>query len=154
LLSADRFLDYRTFSCRKMKWQAHDFKREQEVGEDDGSVDTEDFGGGDGDFGGECGPLADFEQGMLLADGAILGHVASSLAHEPHGSAIDRLGFAGANEDGIGSGHEAINVAFLRVACALASGSCARLRMGNPERLRRRTAGPRSRGRECLWRRE
>src|SRR5580700_11189843 len=50
---------------------------------------------------------------MLLANGAILGHVASSLAHEPDGSALDGLGFTGANEDGIGRRHEPITVAFL-----------------------------------------
>jgi hypothetical protein len=43
---------------------------------------------------------------MLLANGAVLGHVASGLAHEPDGSSIDGLGFAGANEDGIRRGHD------------------------------------------------
>ena len=97
-----------------MKGQAHDFERKQEVGEDDGGVDAENFSGGDGDFGGDCGLLADFEQGMLLANGAVLGHVASGLAHEPDGSAIDGLGLAGANEERIGRGHELFTVAFLR----------------------------------------
>src|SRR5258708_2097052 len=50
---------------------------------------------------------------MLLANGAVLGHVASSLAHEPDGSALDGLGFAGANEDGIGRRHEPTTLAFL-----------------------------------------
>src|SRR5713226_6386117 len=50
---------------------------------------------------------------MLLANGAVLGHVASSLAHEPDWSAVDGLGFAGANEDGIGRGHEPTTLAFL-----------------------------------------
>jgi len=51
---------------------------------------------------------------MLLADGAVLGHVASGLAHEPDGSAVDRLGLAGTNEDGIRGGHEPFTVAFSR----------------------------------------
>ncbi len=102
---ADGLLDDRTFSGGKMEGQAHDFERKQKVGEDDGGVDSEKFGGGDGDFGGEFGLLADFEQGMLLANGAVLRHVASGLAHEPDGSTVDRLRFAGANEDGIGSRH-------------------------------------------------
>ena len=38
---------------------------------------------------------------VLLADGAVLGHVASGLAHEPDGSAVDGLRFAGADEAGI-----------------------------------------------------
>src|SRR6266478_6772664 len=50
---------------------------------------------------------------MLLANGAVLGHVASSLAHEPDGSSLDGLGFAGANEDGSGRGHEPTTLAFL-----------------------------------------
>jgi hypothetical protein len=51
---------------------------------------------------------------MLLANGAVLGHVASGLAHEPDGSAVDGLGFTGPNEERIGGGHEPITVAFLR----------------------------------------
>ncbi len=89
-----------------MKGQAHDFERKQEVGEDDGGVNLKDFGGRDGDFGGERGLLADFEQGMLLANGAVLGHVASGLTHEPDRSSLGGLGLAGANEDGIGRGHD------------------------------------------------
>jgi hypothetical protein len=49
----------------------------------------------------------------LLANRAILGHVASGLAHEPDRSAVDGLGLTGANEKRIGRGHEPINVAFL-----------------------------------------
>ena len=63
-----------------------------------------------------CGLLADFEQRILLADGAILGHVASGLAHEPDGRAVDGLSLAGANEEGIRGGHEPLNVAFFTVA--------------------------------------
>ena len=92
-----------------MKGQAHDFEREQEIGEDDGGVDAEKFGGGDGDFGGERGLLADFEQRVLLADGAVFRHVASGLAHEPDGSAVDRLRFTSVDESGIGSGHGALS---------------------------------------------
>jgi len=43
---------------------------------------------------------------MLLANGAILGHVASGLAHEPDGREVDGLRFTGANEAGIGGGHD------------------------------------------------
>jgi hypothetical protein len=97
-----------------MKRQAHDFERKEEVGENDGGVNAEDLSGGDCDFRGECGLLTDFQQRMLLANGAVLGHVASGLAHEPDGSAVARLGFAGANEDGIRGGHEPTTVALLR----------------------------------------
>jgi len=50
---------------------------------------------------------------MLLANRAILLHVAAGLAHEPDRSSIDRLRLAGAHEDGIGGGHEPITVALL-----------------------------------------
>jgi len=119
LLGADGFLDDRAFSRGEMKGQAHDFEWKQEVGEDDGGVDAEKFSGGDGDCGGERRILADFEQGMPFADGAILGHVSSGLAHEPHRGALDGLGFASANEDGLGCGHEATTVAFLQETQAL-----------------------------------
>ena len=45
-----------------MERQSHDLERQQEVGEDDGRVNAEKLGGGDGDFGGEFGLFADFEQ--------------------------------------------------------------------------------------------
>ena len=73
-------------------------KREQEVGEDDGCVDAEALGGGDGDFGGDFRGAADFEQGVVLADGHVLRHVAAGLAEEPDGGAVDGLAEAGTNE--------------------------------------------------------
>ena len=91
-----------------MKRQAHDFEREQKVGENDGGIDAEKFSGGDGDFGGERGILANLEQRVLLANGAVFGHVASGLAHEPDGRAVDWLRFTGADEIGIGGRHDSI----------------------------------------------
>ena len=58
-----------------------------------------------------CGLLADLEKRVLFADRAVLGHVATGLAHEPDGCAIDRLRLAGANEVGIRGRHEFLNVA-------------------------------------------
>ena len=127
---ADGLLDDRAFSGGKMKGQAHDFEREQEVGEDDGGVDAEKFGGGDGDFGGEFGLLADFEQRMLLANGAILGHVASGLAHEPDGSVVDGLRLAGADEGRVRGRHDRYDgpttLAFLAGVCPLTARSIVR----------------------------
>ena len=114
LRCAHWLLDDGALTGGEMKGQAHDLERKEEVGENDGGVDSKNFSGGDGNFGGECRLLADFEQGMLLADGAVLGHVASCLAHEPDRSAVDGLGLAGANEERIGRGHESFTVAFLR----------------------------------------
>ena len=111
-LAANRLLDHGTFARGKMKRKAHDFERQQQVGENDGRIDAQDFGSGDGDLGGERWSLADLEKRVLLADRAILGHVASGLPHEPDGRAVDSLRFAGANEAGIGSRHEVLTVAF------------------------------------------
>jgi hypothetical protein len=104
--SAHGLFDDGTFAGGKMERQSHDFEGKEKIGEDDGGVDAKKLGRGDGDFGSELGLLADFEQRMLLANGAVLGHVASCLAHEPDGSVIDGLRLAGADEVGIGSRHE------------------------------------------------
>ena len=46
----------------------------------------------------QLGRAAEGQQGVLLAERAVLGHVASRLAHEPHGRAIDGFAAAGAQE--------------------------------------------------------
>ncbi len=106
---ADRLFDHRPFAGGEMEGQAHDFERQQQVGEDDGSVNLEELGGGDGHFGRELRLLADFDQGMVLADVAILLHVAACLAHEPDRSGFDRKPLAGAHKEGIGSGHKQLS---------------------------------------------
>lgn len=88
----------RTFVGDELEVEAHGREREKEVGEDDGGVDAEVFGGGDGDLGGERGCAADFEERVFGADGAILRHVAAGLAEEPDGSAVNGPAEAGTNE--------------------------------------------------------
>ena len=78
--------------------QAHGLERQQQVGKDDGCVDAELFGGGDGDFGGEVGLLADFDQRVVFADVAIFLHVAAGLAQKPDRRAVDGLAQAGAEK--------------------------------------------------------
>ncbi len=104
-LGAQGSFDFRAFSGGEVKREAHDLEGEEEVGEDDGGIDSEKLGGGDGDLGGERGILADLDDGMALADGAVFGHVAAGLAHEPDGDGVAGLGFAGANEEGVRGGH-------------------------------------------------
>jgi len=103
---ADGLVDDRAFSVDELEVEAHGGEGEEEVGEDDGGVDTEALGGGDGDFGGDFGGAADFEEGVMLADGHVLGHIAAGLAEEPDGSAVHGLAEAGAHEaagsDGLG----------------------------------------------------
>jgi len=48
--AAHRPFNYRAFPCRKMKWQAHDFERQQQVCKNDGGIHLQNFGGGYGDF--------------------------------------------------------------------------------------------------------
>ncbi len=45
-----------------------------------------------------CGGAADFEQGVVAADGHVFGHIAAGLAEEPDGGAVDGLAEAGADE--------------------------------------------------------
>jgi len=74
---------------RKFKGQAHRLERQQQVGKNDGGVDSELFRGGDRDFGGDLGLLADFDKRMVLADVAVLLHVAARLAQKPDWGAVD-----------------------------------------------------------------
>ncbi len=102
---ADGLLDHRAFGGREVKGQAHDFQRKQQVGKDDGGVDPQSLGGRDGDFGGERGLLADFDEGVVLADFAVLGHVAARLAHKPDRCRVGGKTFTGTDEDRIGRRH-------------------------------------------------
>ena len=89
-----------------MKGQAHDFQRKQQVGKDDGGVDAQSLGCGDGDFGGQRGLLADFDEGVVLADFAVLGHVTSRLAHKPNRGRVGGKTFTSTDEERIGRRHE------------------------------------------------
>ncbi len=59
---ADGVVDYGAFAVDELEVEAHGGEGEQEVGEDDGGVDTEALGGGDGDLGGYAGGAADVEE--------------------------------------------------------------------------------------------
>ena len=102
------------FAGGEVKRQSHDFERQKKVGEDDGGIDLEDLGSFDGDLGRDLRLLADLDQGILLADGAVLRHVASRLAHEPDRSPFGGLGLGGANKERIRGRHEPSNLAFSR----------------------------------------
>jgi len=91
-------VDAGTLVGDELKVEAHGREWKQKVGEDDGCVDAETFGGGDGDLGGYIGCAAYVQQTVVTADGAILRHVAARLAEEPDGSAVDGLAKAGAKE--------------------------------------------------------
>ena len=59
---ADGLVDDWTFAVDEFEVEAHGGEGQEEVGEDDGSVYAEALGCGDGDFGGDVGGAADFEQ--------------------------------------------------------------------------------------------
>ena len=91
-------MDHGTLAGLEFEIEAHGLERQQQVGEDDRGVDAELLGGRDGDFCGELGLLADFHQRVVLADVAILLHVAAGLAQKPDRRAIDGAAQAGADK--------------------------------------------------------
>ena len=78
--------------------EAHGFGGDEDVGEDDDGVDAELAKGLKRDFDGEIGRFADFEEGVICADGAVFGEITASLTHHPHGKARESFATAGAPE--------------------------------------------------------
>ena len=95
---ADGMMDDRPLAGLELEVQAHRLQRQQQVGEDDGRVDAQLFRGGDGDLGGDLRLLADFDQRVVLADVAVLLHIAAGLAQKPDRRAVDGLAQAGAEK--------------------------------------------------------
>jgi len=77
---ADGAVDDGAFAGLEFEVEAHGLEGQQQIGKDDGGVDAKLFSGGDGDLRGQLGLLADFNQCVMLADLAILLHVAAGLA--------------------------------------------------------------------------
>ncbi len=102
---ANRLLDHRAFSGGEVEGQTHDFQGKQKVGKDDGGVDAQSLGSRDGDFGGDRGLLADFDKGVVLADFAVLGHIAARLAHKPDWGRVGGKTFTGTDEGRIRGRH-------------------------------------------------
>ncbi len=100
LEGAEGLVDDGALAVDELEVEAHGGERKEQVGEDDSGVDAEALGGGDGDLGGDGGRAADVEEGMVLADGHVLGHVATGLAEEPDGRAVDGLAETGSDEAG------------------------------------------------------
>ena len=63
---------------------AHGFEWQEDIGEENGGIHAE-TQGLEGNFEGELGGTAQFEERVFLAKGAVFGHIAARLAHEPYG---------------------------------------------------------------------
>ena len=98
VVGADGGVDMGALAGYEFKVQAHGGEGEEKVGKDDGGVDGEALGGGDGNFCGDGGGAADFQQGVMLADGHIFRHVSAGLTEEPYGGAVNGLAEAGSYE--------------------------------------------------------
>ena len=105
-LGAHRAFDDWPLAGGEAKGQAHHLQRQQKISEDDGCIHPKLFRGSDGNFRRQLRCFADFKDGVVLADGAILRHVAASLAHEPYRCGIYTFAKAGPDESGIGCGHK------------------------------------------------
>ena len=97
---AHRMMHHRPFARLKFKRQPHRLERQQQIGKDDGRVNAQLFGRGDGHFGGQFRLLADFHQRVVLANVAVFLHIAPGLAQKPDRRAIDRLAQAGPHKSG------------------------------------------------------
>ena len=95
---ADRLVDDRAFALDEIERDAERLERQEQIREEDGGVDLDAVDRLQRHLGGQLRLAADVEQGVPLADRAVLGHVASRLAHEPDRRAVDGLAPAGAEK--------------------------------------------------------
>ena len=79
--------------------EAHREHRGHDVGEHDGRVDAVPANRLQRHLGRQLGGAVDVEEGVPLADRAVLGQRAPRLAHEPHRRPLDRLAPRGADEE-------------------------------------------------------
>jgi hypothetical protein len=83
----------------KFECEPHRFGGDQNIREDDDGVYAKTAEGLQGDFDGEIGGLADFQERVLCAELAIFRKVAAGLAHHPNGEPGNRLASAGAEKE-------------------------------------------------------
>ena len=100
----DRVFDRRPFALDEVEADAHRLERQQQIGKEDRRVHFDPADRLQRDLGGQIGRSTEVEQRVALAQGAVLAHVASGLAHEPHRGGIDRLAPARFEESGIDVG--------------------------------------------------
>src|SRR5262249_32836027 len=92
--AADRVVDDGAFTLGEFELEAQGFEDQEDVGKENGGVDPQAFGGGDGDLGGELGTLAELQERDAGAQLPIFRHVAAGLPHQPDGGDVRRLAAA------------------------------------------------------------
>src|SRR6185437_14074523 len=85
----NRVVNDRSFSRRKLETHPHWLQRQQDVGKNNGGIQWKSVNRLESDLSCKLRCLAHFKDRMFCPQRPILGHVASSLPHEPHGCAID-----------------------------------------------------------------
>jgi hypothetical protein len=78
--------------------EAHGLDRQQQIGEDDGGVDVQQFDRLESDGGRQVGPFTHFEDAIPLADVPVLLEIAAGLPHEPYRPDIGGPAAAGVEE--------------------------------------------------------
>jgi hypothetical protein len=108
----------------ELELEAHGLYRQQQVGEDDGSVDIQDLDGLQRDLRGQVGALADIQDASLGADVAVLFHVTAGLPHKPDRPNVGRPAAAGIQESTICRTHSHVHLEprFARNAKLIVSG--------------------------------
>ena len=94
----DGVVDHGSLAFLEREAEAHRLEREQNVGEDNRGIEREAVDRLKRDLRRQLGRLADFEDGMLRADGPVFRHVAAGLPHEPHRHAVRGLAATGFEE--------------------------------------------------------
>ncbi len=97
-LVSHRIMDHRSLALRKLQAETHRFKRQQDVGKNDGRIERKAIDRLERDLRRQLGRLAQLEDRMLRAERTIFCHIPTRLAHEPDRRTIDRLTPAGFEE--------------------------------------------------------
>ena len=88
---AQRFFDLRSFALKKIEGDAHRFERQEQIGKENRGVHVDAAHRLQRDRSREVRCTTNIEQGIPLAELAVLAHVAAGLPHEPNGSGVYRL---------------------------------------------------------------
>ena len=91
-------MDLRPVTAGELEPDPERLEHQQDVGEQDGSVDTQPVDRLEGDLARGLRRFAQVEERVSRAQGAVLGHVAPGLAHEPHRRERGGLAAAGPEE--------------------------------------------------------